>query len=229
MKTCECGCGQPTNLITENDASQGLVKGTYRRFVRNHRYKSPVEYVVDERGCWVWQRAKASAGYGLMPVGEGIDYAHRVYYRNARGQIPEGMHLDHLCRNRACVNPDHLEPVPPHINSHRGIKTRLTAAIVVDIRTRVSQGERTEPICKQYGLSFTHVASICKGERWASAGGPIVTSMPKKGRRIATVTAAVQNEIRELRASGVKNVDVARRFGISPSYASQIATGALDD
>lgn len=58
-------------------------------------------------------------GYGLL--GRGKDrYAHRVAYREAYGEIPDGLELDHLCRNRRCVNPEHLEAVTHHVNLLRG-------------------------------------------------------------------------------------------------------------
>lgn len=72
--------------------------------------------VVDQRGCWVWQRTINNEGYGAIGIhpGGGVQVtrlAHRVSYETFRGPIPEGLVLDHLCRNRACVNPAHLEPV----------------------------------------------------------------------------------------------------------------------
>jgi hypothetical protein len=59
-------------------------------------------------GCWVWTRAKTRAGYGSMAASSPRRtlYAHRVVYERAFGPIPAGLHIDHLCRNPACVNID---------------------------------------------------------------------------------------------------------------------------
>jgi hypothetical protein len=70
------------------------------------------DYTIDlDTGCWVWRRAKTTAGYGQMYVDGKMAYAHRVYYEGYVADIPHGLVLDHLCRNRACCNPEHLEPV----------------------------------------------------------------------------------------------------------------------
>lgn len=76
---------------------------------------------VDKSGdCWLWTACLTQSGYGHAWVSGRIVYAHRVAYELVRGPIPSGMQLDHLCRNRACVNPDHLEPVTNHDNILRG-------------------------------------------------------------------------------------------------------------
>jgi HNH endonuclease len=70
------------------------------------------DYTIDlGTGCWVWQRTRSKAGYGQMYIGGKMVYAHRVYYEGYVADIPPGLVIDHLCRNRACCNPDHLEPV----------------------------------------------------------------------------------------------------------------------
>jgi hypothetical protein len=71
--------------------------------------------------CWIWAGGLTTAGYGRASVpGKGRQAAHRIAYELLVGPIPEGLTLDHLCRNRACVNPDHLEPVGMTENMRRG-------------------------------------------------------------------------------------------------------------
>lgn len=78
--------------------------------------------------CWEWSGIKTSAGYGMHRLSskplEQI-YAHRFSHEFFKGQIPKGMHTDHLCRNRKCVNPKHLEVVTPSQNTKRGIAPEL--------------------------------------------------------------------------------------------------------
>jgi hypothetical protein len=70
-------------------------------------------------GCWIWTAAKTMGGYGRFVIGRKVHYAHRVAYELARGSIADGLTIDHLCRNKACVNPGHLEPVTGSENARR--------------------------------------------------------------------------------------------------------------
>jgi hypothetical protein len=84
------------------------------------------QYVHPEpnTGCWLWSGSTSTGGYGYILDYEGAAKkamrAHRWAYEKLRGPIPDGLHLDHLCRVRCCVNPDHLEAVTSGENTRRG-------------------------------------------------------------------------------------------------------------
>lgn len=70
--------------------------------------------------CWEWV-GTISCGYGQILSGGRVEPAHRVAYKLFYGDIPEGLHIDHLCRNRKCVNPLHMEAVTCRENILRGV------------------------------------------------------------------------------------------------------------
>lgn len=149
VRVCACGCGQPTLLATDNRASRGVAKGEPYTYLRGHNDRGPRDPQaprlkrdgtpckkkgcppkpeadrffdkVDAFGdCWEWLGGH-SKGYGTFHPYHGKTVgAHRFAYEYLVGPIPDGLELDHLCRNTRCVNPDHLQPVTTQINVLRG-------------------------------------------------------------------------------------------------------------
>lgn len=80
--------------------------------------------------CWIWTGAKNPDGYGRVGRGRGTPYimAHRLFYETFVAEIPDGLQADHLCRNRSCVRPSHLEPVTSRENTMRG-ENRIAIAL----------------------------------------------------------------------------------------------------
>ena len=82
-------------------------------------------------GCWLWTGAISDTGYAnasLVINGKRVTKnIHRLLYQLERGPIASGLQIDHLCRNRGCVNPDHLDLVTPRENTMRGAGPKLAA------------------------------------------------------------------------------------------------------
>ena len=86
-----------------------------------------------DHGCWVWTASDNGFGYGLFKVGRNMRRVHKLVYEAIHGPVPSGLELDHLCRNRRCCNPAHLEAVTKSVNQKRGLaglaSSRRAAAI----------------------------------------------------------------------------------------------------
>jgi hypothetical protein len=160
---CACGCGEPTEIAPKTDSRWGWVKGEPRRVVTGHaprlRTRPAGERFwakVDKSGdCWLWLGWLDVNGYGHFHGEGGVKrLAHRWAYQEQVGPIPDGLVLDHLCRNRACVRPDHLEPVTSFENRSRGLRSPLATRCIhgheySPENTYVYKGRRTCRTCQR--------------------------------------------------------------------------------
>lgn len=164
---CQCGCGQQTKLAASNDKRHGHVRGEPVRFVRGHQFRGErvsLRYVEEDRGyetpCWIWQLYTNQYGYGNKS-------AHRKMFERHFGPIPDGLHLDHLCRVPPCVNPAHLEPVTNTENVRRGLAARIDMATAEQIRSLYAAGGHTHrSLGRVFGLSHNRIGEIVRGEAW---------------------------------------------------------------
>ena len=104
--------------------SKNQVNATILKRLEEHRLITP-------EGCWLWTGHCGKGGYGQIGVGSRTDgtkrtaWVHRVSFQLYIGPIPDDLLLDHLCRNRPCFNPLHLQPLTPQENIHRGLTGKI--------------------------------------------------------------------------------------------------------
>lgn len=149
-RTCRCTCG-------------GCALSPRRRYLIGHDGTSRPYELDEESGCWDWVGARGQDGYGRLREGATTIQAHRWSYEIAKGPIPTGLVIDHLCRNTGCVNPDHLEPVTTAQNTQRGNTAKLTWEIVREIR---ASGLACTAAGRRFGISEMQAWRVLTHKTW---------------------------------------------------------------
>lgn len=114
---------------------------------------------VDAEGdCWVWTRCQDGRGYGMFNVNRKNIRSHRYAWELLVGPIPDGFHIDHLCRNTICCNPDHLEPVTSAENTRRGAGGTMAR----ERARRQTHCKRNHEFTPENTLVNTNGARVCR-------------------------------------------------------------------
>ena len=95
--------------------------------------------VVDPSGCWLWT-STTNGEYGQFGFSTHTVYAHRVSYQHHVGPMPEGYTIDHLCKVKLCVNPEHLEAVTYRENMRRSGSRKATSLYMRPDQTKCGAG-----------------------------------------------------------------------------------------
>lgn len=171
---CHCGCGEKAPIAKRTVPRYGYIKGKPMYYLFNHhRRKSGVAYVEEDRGydtsCWIWQRSTDKKGYGLIRLSSGDTPAHRQYYEDRFGRLPEGWVAHHLCEVKPCVNPEHIEPQKhdEHTALHsKGRGCKITQEDADEIKRRSCNGELGYRLAGEFGVSTSLVSLILQGKCW---------------------------------------------------------------
>lgn len=183
-------------------------------------------YRVEPDGCWNWL-GTINDGYGQLSINRNgkvtTKKAHILMYEKVYGPVPEGKQLDHLCRNRRCCNPDHVEPVSNSVNVRRGLSPKLTIEKAREIRERYTAGRISQlALAYEYGVSERAVNFVVHGGTWLEGSEDHkIIGRQKQGRKNILNPQQLEELVTRLRA-GERNGVLAREFGISPASVTRI-------
>jgi len=121
---------------------------------------------INDNKCWLWTGHINHDGYGIFNK----QLAHRWAYRHFTGPVPDGLELDHLCRVRGCVNPEHLEAVTHGTNMLRGDNKQRTRCVhgheYTEENTRLYKGKRSCRICRKENQMARPLMVSCYPQPW---------------------------------------------------------------
>jgi hypothetical protein len=175
IRLCECGCGETPTISNITDTSRGWKRGEPRRFVKGHRSHlkrlSQDPYREEDRGyttpCWIWLRTISHDGYAQQKIIGESHVAHKNNYMRKFGPVPNGKVLDHLCKVRCCVNPDHLEVVSHTENLRRRHDAKLDRQKVNEIKALRGKGKTLNELAAQFNVQANTISRVLSGVRWS--------------------------------------------------------------
>ena len=115
--------------------------------------------------CWIWPYSIDGSGYGVIGKGKKLYGAHKFIFELLVRPTPSSCELDHICCNKMCVNPSHLQPVSHAENCRRGKQTKLTQENVKWIR-KMAGVMTQQKIADKFGVSRASIGYILQGKRW---------------------------------------------------------------
>lgn len=198
-------------------------------FWSNVDKNGPVSASGPELGnCWVWIGSKTSNGYGHFRLPQyGSVAVHRYSYQLVFGLIPPNIAVCHKCDNRACVRPDHLflgtqsENLLDACSKGRGPLQKLSNDQVRSI-VQLSDEHTYQELADMFGVSKSNIGEIMRGTTWPG----VEKKAPEKIRKVK-LTLEDAREVRRLRSSGVKQIEVAAMFGVSREMIRLIEIGTF--
>jgi hypothetical protein len=171
-------------------------------------------------GCWLWTAARSSTGYGVFAIAKSGCSAHRVIYELLHGPVPADMEIDHLCGQRLCVNPAHLEAVSRSINKRRSRNRDET-------KCKRGHPRATGGSCKTCRDAFARAFYYQKTIEWALAN-PTPTPSQRRERLVAALRMLAAKlghtpALKEINRSGYAHNTFVKYFG--SISGAQIAAG----
>lgn len=173
-------------------------------------------------GCWEWQMS-LTRGYGTFSINGKSYRAHRYAYKISKGELLEGLIIRHLCNNRKCVNPDHLEQgthrdnkndsiiAGTHAHGEHHYKATLTDKDVINIARSLKTNRE---LAQEYGVTHSMIGYIKRGESWKHLNIKRIVNNKPKG-----ITQELFKNIKDSDGSLRK---IASKFNVSPSLVFRI-------